>query len=432
MILKILEDLKLANTEVAKKAILKQNENNPTFINTLKLTLSYNEVFHIKSLKEPEFNTGEITLDYAYDELNKLKTGELTGNKAYDYFNDILTKLTKNDANVFMRVIQKRLNCDIGAKTVNSVFPKLIPVMPYMRCSLFDDKIAEKITLPAFVQEKMDGQFVNVICKNGKASFYSRSGVEYDFLGVFDNFIPANEDIVIMGELLVEKDGIIADRQTGNGIIQKGCKDTITEAEANMIFIQAWDIVPLVDFENGICKMSYKDRLAKVKQIENTKIRCIETLEINELDEATALAKKYVESGKEGIILKNTNGIWKDGTSKECIKFKNAFEVELKVVGFTEGAKYSYAEGTLGALLCESSDGILKVKVSGMDWDTRNEIWYNKDKYLGQIITVIANKISQDKNKNWSLYLPRFAGFRFDKTEADSLERIIDQDKGRI
>lgn len=431
MILQILEDLKSANTEVAKKAILKQNENNLTFINTLKLTLSYNEVFHIKSLKEPEFNTNEITLDKAYLELNKLKTGELTGNKAYDYFNDILTKLSSRDANVFMRVIQKRLNCDIGAKTVNSVFPKLIPTMPYMRCSLFDDKIAEKITIPALVQEKMDGQFVNVICKNGKASFYSRSGVEYNFLGVFDNYIP-NEDIVIMGELLVEKDGVIADRQTGNGIIQKGCKDTITEAEANMIFIQAWDIVPLVDFENGICKTPYIERFEKVKSIANSKIRCIETIEINELDEATALAKKYVESGKEGIILKNTNGIWKDGTSKECIKFKNAFEVELKVVGFTEGAKYSYAEGTLGALLCESSDGILKVKVSGMDWDTRNVVWNNQNKYLGQIITVIANKISQDKNGNWSLYLPRFAGFRDDKTEADNLERIISQDKGRI
>lgn len=431
MILQILENLKSANTEIAKKAILKQNENNPTFINTLKLTLSYTEVFHIKSLKEPEFNTNEITLDEAYLELNKLKTGELTGNKAYDYFNDILTKLSSRDANVFMRVIQKRLNCDIGAKTVNSVFPKLIPTMPYMRCSLFDDKIAEKITIPALVQEKMDGQFVNVICKNGKASFYSRSGVEYDFLGVFDNYIP-NEDIVIMGELLVEKDGVIADRQTGNGIIQKGCKDTIIEDEANMIFIQAWDIVPLVDFENGICKTPYVERLEKVKSIANNKIRCIETIEITELDEATALAKKYVESGKEGIILKNTNGIWKDGTSKECIKFKNAFEVELKVVGFTEGAKYSYAEGTLGALLCESSDGILKVKVSGMDWDTRNNIWNNQDKYLGQIITVIANKISQDKNGNWSLYLPRFAGFRDDKTEADGLERIISQDKGRI
>lgn len=98
-----------------------------------------------------------------------------------------------------------------------------------------------------------------------------------------------------------------------------------------------------------------------------------------------------------------------------------------------------YSEG-IGALLCESSDGLLKVSISGMTESERGlervDIMdaskglktiddFDFNKYIGKIITVEFNEMIKAKDKeDYSLFLPRIKEFREDKTEADDLEYI--------
>ena len=77
----------------------------------------------------------------------------------------------------------------------------------------------------------------------------------------------------------------------------------------------------------------------------------------------------------------------------------------------------------LGALACESSDGIVKVNVSGFTDDQRKTI--TKESSVGRIIEVLYNtKIQDSKTKVWSLFLPRIVQFRDDKDVANSFDEI--------
>ena len=135
---------------------------------------------------------------------------------------------------------------------------------------------------------------------------------------------------------------------------------------------------------------------------------------------------EVIKEGGEGTIVKTEDSLWKDGTSNKQLKVKMEFDVEVIVKGFNPGTPGNAFEDTLGSLYCESSDALLSVNVSGMTEKLRYEIWDNQDKYINRVITVRAHRVIKDKNKTiYSLYLPRLIEFRDDKTEADSLEKIL-------
>ena len=115
--------------------------------------------------------------------------------------------------------------------------------------------------------------------------------------------------------------------------------------------------------------------------------------------------------------------VWEGKRSKNCVKFKIVIENTLKIVGYQEGTgKYA---GLLGALLCESSDGKVQVKIgSGLSDEVREKLWKEQDSYLGKYVEISSNGLIKATDGTYSLFLPRFAGYRFDKTEADDFEMI--------
>ena len=73
-----------------------------------------------------------------------------------------------------------------------------------------------------------------------------------------------------------------------------------------------------------------------------------------------------------------------------------------------------------------SSDKLVEVNISGFSDDLRKWITENIDSLLGTIATVIYNERikSRDRPDVDSLFLPRFAEFRTDKTVANSSKEI--------
>ena len=77
----------------------------------------------------------------------------------------------------------------------------------------------------------------------------------------------------------------------------------------------------------------------------------------------------------------------------------------------------------MGALVCESNDGIIEVNVgSGFNDEHRKTI--KEQDILGKIITVKYNARIKSKDGDESLFLPVFVEVREDKTEADNAEDI--------
>jgi DNA ligase-1 len=156
-------------------------------------------------------------------------------------------------------------------------------------------------------------------------------------------------------------------------------------------------------------------------------IKIIETETVKSLDEARNHYSKMRLEGKEGTILKRNTGIWKNGTSKDQVKFKDEKVADLIILAQNEGTGKN--KETFGSLLCSSEDGLLFVSVSGFTDEKRKEIYDNWSTWEGLIIHVKYNELIHDINGDYSLFLPRFDGIAFDKSHADDLGRIIKENE---
>lgn len=427
----IFEELASNNSRIFKTELLKQHENHVLLKEAIRLALDPFTQFYVRKIPQYEriLNT-DISLKEAMDQLGYLSKRIYTGNKAVDHLRLILCNLPESSAKVIERIIKKDLKCGVSVSTVNDVWPDLIKEYPCMLASGYDQKLVDKINFPAMVQLKMDGMRFNAIVNNGKCEFRSRSGKELDLLGhLEDEFITIarGDNVVFDGELIVTDGFGVMDRQTGNGILSKAGKGTISEEEASKVKAIIWDEIPIMFFKSGLYSKPYKARFAEMKDRLKAlkslgfKIEAVESQYVDNLEDAQTLFQRYFDAGEEGIILKDLDAVWENKRSRKQIKFKGELECDLKIVGLEEGAgKY---QGKLGALLVESSDGILKVSVgSGLTDEQR--ILLNSTTILGKVIAVKYNARIKNKQGEESLFLPIFIEVREDKDEADSIKDI--------
>ena len=134
-----------------------------------------------------------------------------------------------------------------------------------------------------------------------------------------------------------------------------------------------------------------------------------------------------MNDGLEGGVLKDKNGVFRDGTSKHQLKMKLEMDLEVRVTGYKEGRIGTKRESTFGAILFETDDGQIKGAVSGFTDEQLEEINANREAYMSKIITVSCNDITRGRdNDYYALSHPRFKEVRNDKTETDTLERALE------
>ena len=437
--LDILNELATTSSRNDKIAILKKHESNALFKRVVWLALHPRIQFYIRKI--PDYNAeefGPIQLEWALDQLMKFNTRELTGNSAVSHLAYTLSHLTPANAEVISRILAKDLKCGVDDSSVNKAWPKFIPEYPYMRCSLMKGVKIDKWPWKKGIlsQIKADGMFCNINHDpDGNVSLVSRSGSTMPsepFTALHEEikkFFPTNTQT--HGELLVMKNNSVLPREIGNGILTSVLKGGSFESDETPVLL-VWDQIA---FGADSDSRPYVDRYVALRDQVQKSTLCamIETRVVHTLDEAYAHYSEMLALGMEGTILKNPEGMWKDGTSKDQVKLKLEVDVDLLITGFTAGKGKN--EITFGSITCQSSDGQLVVNVSGFKDKkergllTRQEISDKKDQFIGTIMTVRANAVMPPTKSNplYSLFLPRFTEFRSDKTEADSLQQVIDQ-----
>jgi len=421
--------------------------------------------FYIRKIPKysPAKNEQADSLDSVLDSLYILSTRQATGNAGIEFLTNLLSVLTEDDAKVLERVIKKDLNCGVSTATVNTVWKNLIPEFPVMLCSAFEQKLVDNIKFPAIVQRKEDGMRFNAIVKRNSCEFRSRNGKQIELLGELEKeFITlANgEEVVFDGELLVVSDtGEILDRQAGNGLLSSMNKysDKLSKMESTLCALTKelqkvqegkirklkkeieelkqkykeetkkvnatiWDKIPYSDFVTGKCTIPYEKRFESLGDLTKfSKIHLVETRFVNSIEEASETFRDYLSNGFEGIILKDEKGIWENKRAKHQVKFKEVLECDLKIVDIQEGTgKY---ENMLGAIICETSDGLLRVSVGSGFNDEQRKMLINEN-LLDKIVTIKYNTKIQNKAGENSLFLPIFVEIRDDKDVADNFNGV--------
>ncbi len=426
-----LEIIKKTSSKIKKEELIKKYAKDDTFKTVL--VFAYNPYMQYKIKKIPKEKViSEFSINNIFTFLTTLSNKKGATNEDY-YKLGSLCNIDDETYNVIHRVVNKDLKCGFSAKTINKAIPYCIPVVPYMRCS--NEKKLKHIDYPAIVQEKADGVFVNVIIDNNNGNgikVVTRNGKEVHQLNHLKHLFNTELDGVFMGELVViENNILILSRKKGNGIINSCLHGTCSPVDSAKIRILVWDVIPLINFYDGIpCNIPYIERFNQcrntVKKIKHRFIKTIKTKKVNNIDEAREFYTLMRSEGKEGAVLKNYNLIWKNHTSNDQIKLKNEMDVELKIVDIQAGKEGTKYEDCLGALLCESKCGSLKVSVgSGFTDKERHQDWQAR---INRIITVTCESVITDKKKSTSsLFLPRFKELREDKDIADTLQEILER-----
>jgi ATP-dependent DNA ligase len=103
---------------------------------------------------------------------------------------------------------------------------------------------------------------------------------------------------------------------------------------------------------------------------------------------------KYVAEGKEGLIIRNKDGLYQlAARSKDLQKYKEFEDAEYKVTGFTEGEGL---EKGLVIWICETSAGkSFHVRPRGTH-EARAEIFNEAKDYVGKSLTVRYQELTEE------------------------------------
>lgn len=432
----IFEELSATSSRLEKEAILTKYQHLADLKRAVFLALDPYTQFYQRKIPAYKGKKTTMELSDAMVALGELSNRRITGNAAIDYLSKLLGAVSEDDAKVLERIIEKDLNCGVQSSTANKIWKELISEYPCMLASGYEDKLIAKLNFPAIAQLKMDGMRFNAIVRGDSVEYRSRNGKEVAvntpeldaaFLQMAENV--GLGAVVFDGELLVvDKKNKPLDRKTGNGILNKAVKGTISDEEKLQVRAIVWDIISMAAFQSGKCPVDYETRLATVvtavDHLDKKLIKMVSVVEttiVNDLEEAQKTFKTYFEAGQEGIILKDRNGIWEDKRAKHQIKFKGELECDLKCIGWEEGTGRN--KGKLGALVLQSSDAKINVSVgTGLTDDMRSTL-KEKD-VLDKIVTIKYNSRISNKQGEDSLFLPVFLEIRQDKTKADSSSKI--------
>jgi len=430
----IINELNIENGSNYKLAVLKKYTDHKQLKRVLQMT--HDRVKYTYGLSAKRWLTnadiykdpiGETTsLDAALDFMaNSLATRKVTGNQAHDMMEAILVSLSAEDTDVVLKVLNRDLRTNMGRTQINKVFPDLIMKPVYMRCGIFGPKTAKDIKFPAFIQLKADGTYREASVSGGKVEFVSRSGESYVY-PVLESYLAQSPDGYYVGELLVRGS---PNRAESNGLINSD------NPPHDIIDFFVWDYITPEEYANAHNKVAnktkYKDRLKKLKELvtemNSPNIHVIENHEVKSIDEALEWTSKWMDQDLEGGVLKDQEGIFKNGTSKHQLKLKLEIDIEVRITGFQEGTPGTAREKTFGAVLFETDDGKIKGRTSGFSDEQLEDFNSRRAEMIGKVVTVRCNDITRGRaNEHYALSHPRFIEVRDDKTETDTLERALE------
>jgi DNA ligase-1 len=252
-----------------------------------------------------------------------------------------------------------------------------------------------------YVEPKLDGVRVLVfVTPKGNVRYYSRNGRELDMFGHLDSELSefaeciryqweSTETVMFDGEMTGTDFGDIA------GAIHR--KNATVETTSFNMFLA----VPHSSFKKGADTLTQGLR---VKQMFDAGLRIPTARQAKNDSDVRKLYQRFLNVGHEGAMVKDYSKPWTAGRSFVWMKMKEENSVDLRIVGFKEGAgKY---KGTLGALICDYKGK--KVPVSGMSDEQRDYIWANQTMYEGAVCEVLYQLVTV----HGSLRHPRFKRMR--------------------
>lgn len=462
MIKRILDEITAEGGDIKKKEILESYKETENLKRVLYMAKSPRVKYFIKKIPEYTPNTYSLgnnlsnaALSNALDKLSLLSDGIVRGNAAIEHLKEILENIDADNAYVIERIIDRDLKFGMGTSNINKIYPELIEKTPYMGAKPFTVELAKALFVDGKGVRsdiKMDGRYQNAIIQNGRVQLVTRQGEETPvgdakFLKELTTF----PDGVFNGELTIDGE---PRRTVANGIVSsivdiEGKRKKRTEKETekkianftkkhgdyqsfiNRIAYTVWDRIELDEYFKKGTKIKstrpyWKRRTAMEALISHTHshmVRVVESKIVYSYAEAVEHFLEALARGLEGTILKDVDCVWKDGKDDWQIKMKLEIHVDLRIIEFNYGNGKN--ANVISSLTCESEDGILITKPTGMDEYTMQLIEENQESLRNTIMECKSCGVSQNSKGGYSMFHPVFIKLRDDKSVADNFKEIM-------
>ena len=241
-------------------------------------------------------------------------------------------------------------------------------------------KRGKDIKFPCFVQPKLDG--VRCIFKNGVLT--SRQGK------VFPNMEHITQDLkdvdlVLDGELYSNT----LNFQQFVGLVRKKKHNDAEKQLLRQVKFHVYDCVN---------DKPFSERTEAINTLFSQRLYAFSepllTEECKNKEDLKKFHDKYVAEGKEGLIIRNKDGLYQlAARSKDLQKYKEFEDAEFKVTGFTDGEGL---EKGLVIWVCETSAGkSFHVRPRGTH-EARAEIFNEAKDYVGKSLTVRYQELTEE------------------------------------
>lgn len=404
-----------------KKAILLQNSSNQTFKTYLKYLIDPNLKYGIREKKLQKYRgkvKDEITFNDlfdCYEYLLKNNTGrdeDVKLTQAYiesedEQYQDFLTKS-----------ITKTLKLGIEKKSIIKCLPGLIDDFDVMRAKSYHDYVHKLNGIEFILDEKKNG--IRCIIRKENGTIVPRSRQNKVINGLLGIILEINTlpDGVYEGELLIKN----AEELNHQDILQRTV-EIVNNQDNNNKILDYWlfDYTTLDEFDSNIKSRNYFERhdtlheLINTYKFENVKV-IHELYRGKDLSVVQPLLEKYVHNGREGLVY-HKNKPYKKGKTDYTLKVKMQYTSDLRVIDFKPGKPHTKLENTLGTLIVDYKG--FELGVGSMPDNMRDEIWNNKDKYLGRVAEISHFEESRNSKGGVSVSYPSFVRWREEGKQVD-------------
>lgn len=423
----VIQELEANNSRLAKEAIIAvfAAQGHDEFFEGCRLALDPMITFGLKQVPEKRDASGNGLGRELFLELcTQLSSRIVTGNNARDLVQRAMAMATPEEWNSWCRrILIKDLRCGVSEKTINKMVEKINGdyIVPTFACQLAHDSANHegKLSGQKLVEVKLDGvRVITIVWPDGRVLQFSRNGKE---LVNFEHI--KNQMALTAGHYNVPMvfDGEVMSSSFQDLMKQVHRKSDVQSGDA---VLNLFDIVPLEDFEEGICTTPQHLRSQTLMGWYNHntgRLPNVTVLHQREVDldteegqaEFREINQKAVAGGYEGIMIKDPDAVYECKRSTAWLKLKPFIEVSLQVTDFEEGTGRN--QGRLGAIICEGEDDGRRIRVnvgSGFSDANRDDYWLGRQTIMGSIAEVRADAVTQNQDGTYSLRFPRFLRFR--------------------
>jgi DNA ligase-1 len=426
-VFKIFNQLQSTSKKTEKIKILKANERNILFTDTLKWLLNPFVITGIstKKLNKPvKYDTTPIQT--WRDMMMYLETNNTGRDTDIAIVQGFISLQPEEYKEYYRQLVTKSLKLGIDAKTVNAVYGNgFVPNCEIQLANKYFER-PEKVTGEFTLTEKLDGYRTACLVHDDKIELFSRQGQPMEgFVEVEQDmkaFLAMNNihNAFFDGELVAVNCEDLTSAENYKIVTTIARKKEIKSGLKNMIF----DTLRYEDFIEQTCDTEYWKRRKLLERIfDNVKLDHVCLLPVLYQGVDKSMIMKYLNKArdkhKEGIMINLDDKPYEFKRTNNLLKVKVMQDADLKIIDVYEGTGKN--ANNLGGIIVEFIYNGKRYQCecgSGFSDKERVDFWDNPDKIIGKIATIQFFEISKNDDGGFGLRFPVWIHrIRDDKTE---------------